>query len=165
MGDRNGEEEMDIYFDKTHGFFRMEKTLMVIRLIDGEFPEYEQVIPKGNDKKVVMNKGRIYGCLRRVSTMASERVEGIKLSLKENFIELSSYHQDYGDAKEEVEVTYKGPPIEIGFNARYLMEALNVIDQEEVSLELKDEGSPGLIKPLSATEPSNQFCIIMPMRI
>ena len=165
MGDQDEEEEMDIYFDKTHGFFKMGKTLVVIRLIDGEFPEYEQVIPKGNDKRVVMEKEKIYGSLRRVSTMASERVEGIKLSLKRNLIELSSYHQDFGDAKEEVEVAYEGAPIDIGFNARYLMEALNVIDHEEVSLELKDEGSPGIIKPLSTIESSNQICIIMPMRI
>jgi len=165
MGDQDGEEEIDIYFDKAHGFFKMGKTLVVIRLIDGEFPEYEQVIPKGNDKKVVMEKEKIYGSLRRVSTMASERVEWIKLSLKKNIIELSSYHQDFGDAKEEVEVAYEGAPIDIGFNARYLMEALNVIDHEEVSLELKDEGSPGIIKPLSTIESSNQICIIMPMRI
>ena len=165
MGDRDEEEEMKIYFDQTHGFFKIGKSLMVIRLIDGEFPEYEQVIPKGNDKKLVMEKEKIYGCLRRVSTMASERVEGIKFSLKKNSIELSSYHQDFGDAKEEVEVVYEGPPLEIGFNARYLIEALNVIDTKEVIMELKDEGSPGIIKPLSSIEPSNQFHIIMPMRI
>ena len=165
MGDQDREEEIESYFDQTHGFFKMGKSLMVIRLIDGEFPEYDQVIPKGNDKKIVMQKERIYGCLRRVSTMASERVEGIKLSLKRNSIELNSYHQDFGDAKEEVEVSYEGPPIEIGFNARYLMEALNVMDMDEVMMELKDEGSPGILKPLSTTEFSNQICIIMPMRI
>jgi DNA polymerase-3 subunit beta len=165
MGDRDGEEEMEIYFDQTHGFFKMGKSLMVIRLIDGEFPEYEQVIPKGNDKKLVMEKEKIYGCLRRVSTMASERVEGVKFSLRKNSVELSSYHQDFGDAKEEVELVYEGAPIEIGFNARYLMEALNVIDTGEIVIELKDEGNPGIIKPLSSIEPSNQFCIIMPMRI
>ncbi len=165
MGDRDGEDEMEIYFDQTHGFFKMGKSLMVIRLIDGEFPEYEQVIPKGNDKKLAMEKERMYGCLRRVSTMASERVEGVKLSLNKNFLELSSYHQDFGDAKEEVEVVYEGPPLEIGFNARYLIEAFNVIDTEEIIMELKDEGSPGIIKPPSSIEPSNQICIVMPMRI
>ena len=165
MGDRDGEEEMEIYFNQTHGFFKMGKSLVVIRLIDGEFPEYEQVIPKGNDKKLVIEKEKIYGCLRRVSTMASERVEGVKFSLRKNSVELSSYHQDFGDAKEEVELVYEGTPIEIGFNARYLMEALNVIDTGEIVIELKDEGNPGIIKPLSSIEPSNQFCIIMPMRI
>jgi DNA polymerase-3 subunit beta len=165
MGDRDGEEEMKVYFDQTHGFFKMGKSLMVIRLIDGEFPEYEQVIPKGNDKRVLMEKGKMYASLRRVSTMASERVEGIKFSVKKNFVELSSYHQDFGDAKEEVEVSYEGPSLEVGFNARYLMEALSVMDTEDVVMELKDEGSPGIIKPQSVTEPSNQLCIIMPMRI
>jgi DNA polymerase-3 subunit beta len=165
MGDRDGEEEMKVYFDQTHGFFKMGKSLMVIRLIDGEFPEYEQVIPKGNDKRVLIEKGKMYASLRRVSTMASERVEGIKFSVKNNSVELSSYHQDFGDAKEEVEVSYEGPSLEMGFNARYLMEALSVMDKEEVVMELKDEGSPGIIKPQSMTEPSNQLCIIMPMRI
>jgi len=165
MGERDGEEEMEIYFDQTHGFFKLGKSLMVIRLIDGEFPEYEQVVPKGNDKKLVVEKESMYACLRRVSTMASERVEGVKFCLKKNCIELSSYHQDFGDAKEEVELVYEGPPIDIGFNARYLMEAFNVIDTEQVVIELKDEGSPGIIKPLSSTEPTSQFCIIMPMRI
>ena len=165
MGDRDGGEELKIYFDQTHGFFKMGKSLMVIRLIDGEFPEYEQVIPKGNDKRVLMEKEKMYASLRRVSTMASERVEGIKFSVKKNFVELSSYHQDFGDAKEEVEVSYEGPSLEIGFNARYLMEALSVMDMEDVVMELKDEGSPGILKPQSLTEPSNQLCIIMPMRI
>jgi DNA polymerase-3 subunit beta len=165
MGDRDGAEEMKVYFDQTHGFFKMGKSLMVIRLIDGEFPEYEQVIPKGNDKKVLMEKEKMYASLRRVSTMASERVEGIKFSVKKNLVELFSYHQDFGDAKEEVEVSYEGPSLEIGFNARYLMEALSVMDMEDVVMELKDEGSPGILKPQSVTEPSNQLCIIMPMRI
>lgn len=165
IGDKDGEEEMKVYFDSVHGFFKISRSLLIIRLIDGEFPEYEQVIPKENDKKLLMNKGKVYGCLRRVSTMANERVEGIKLSLKTNAVELSSYHQDFGDAKEEVEVVYEGPSIEIGFNAKYLMEALNVIDTDEILMELKDEGSPGIIKPSLSAEPSHQLCIIMPMRI
>jgi len=165
MGDQEGEEMVDIYFDQTHGFLKMGKSLMVVRLIDGEFPEYEQVIPKENDKKLVMEKEKVYGCLRRVSTMASERVEGIKISLKKDSLELSSYNQDFGDAKEELGVSYEGPLIEIGFNARYLMEALNVMDTDELILELKDEGSPVMIKPLTTKETPDQLCIIMPMRI
>ena len=138
---------------------------MVVRLIDGEFPEYEQVIPKENDKIVVMDKEKIYGCLKRVSTMASERVEGIKFSLKKDSLEFSSYNQDFGDAKEEVGVVYEGPPLEVGFNARYLMEALNAIPINEVLMELKDNGSPGLLKPKSSQEPPDQLYIVMPMRI
>jgi DNA polymerase-3 subunit beta len=166
IGERDGEGEMGIYFNTTHGFFKMGKSLTVIRLIDGEFPEYEQVVPKGNDKKLVMVKEKVVSSLKRVSTMASERMEGVKFSLKKNSVEMSSYHQDFGDAKEEVEVAYEGPPIQIGFNAKYLIEALNVIDAEEVLLELKDEGSPGILRPSPSTAgPSDQLCIIMPMRL
>ena len=166
IGDRDGEEEMGIYFNTTHGFFKMGKSLTAIRLIDGEFPEYEQVIPKGNDQKIVMLKERIVSSLKRVSTMASERVEGVKFSIKKNSVEMSSTHQDFGDAQEEVEVVYEGIPLQVGFNARYLIEALNVIDTEEVLMELKDEGSPGILRPSSSTPGlSNQICIIMPMRL
>ena len=166
IGDRDGEEEMGVYFNATHGFFKTGKSLTAIRLIDGEFPEYEQVIPKGNDKKLVMVKERIVSGLKRVSTMASERIEGVKFSLKINSMEMSTTHQDFGDAQEELEVSYEGPPLQVGFNARYLIEAFNVIDSEEVLMELKDEGSPGIIRPSSsAPRLSNQICIIMPMRL
>ena len=166
IGDRDGEEEMVIYFNGTHGFFKMGKSLTVIRLIDGEFPEYEQVIPKGNDKKLVMAKERMISSLKRVSTMASERMEGVKFSVQGNSVEMSSTHQDFGDAKEEVEVVYEGTPLQVGFNARYLIEAFNVIDTEEVLMELKDEGSPGILRPSSSTPGfSNQISIIMPMRL
>lgn len=166
IGDRDGEGEMGIYFNGTHGFFKLGKSLTVIRLIEGEFPEYEQVIPKGNDKKLVMAKEKMVSSLKRVSTMANERMEGVKFSLKANSVEMSSTHQDFGDAQEEIEVVYDGPPLQVGFNARYLLEALNAIDTEEVLMELKDEGSPGILKPSSSTaRVSNQISIIMPMRL
>ncbi|NWG04022.1 MAG: DNA polymerase III subunit beta [Syntrophaceae bacterium] len=166
IGDHDDEEEMGIYFDSTHGFFKLGKSLTVIRLIDGEFPEYEQVIPEGNDKKLMIGREKMYSSLKRISTMASERVEGVKLSLKKNSIEMSSYHQDYGDAQEELEAVYEGPPLQVGFNARYLMEALNAMNTEEVLMELRDEGSPGVLKPTStAPKAFNQLCIIMPMRL
>ncbi len=172
MGDKEGEGEVEIYFDGTHGFLRMGKSLMILRLVDGEFPEYEQVIPKENDKKIRMEREKIYACLRRVSTMASERVEGIKISLRKNMMEGSSFNQDFGDAKEEIEVAYEGPPLEVGFNARYLLEVLNVVDTSEVWMELKDEGSPAILRPVGSSEktspfigPNDQLFIIMPMRI
>jgi DNA polymerase-3 subunit beta len=166
IGDRDDEGEMGIYFNGTHGFFKLGKSLTVIRLIEGEFPEYEQVIPKGNDRKLVMAKERVVSSLKRVSTMANERMEGVKFSLNANSVEMSSTHQDFGDAQEEIEVVYDGPPLQVGFNARYLLEALNVIETEEVLMELKDEGSPGILRPSSPSAGiSNQISIIMPMRL
>jgi DNA polymerase III subunit beta len=171
MGDKE-DEQMEIYFDGTHGFLRMGKSLMILRLIDGEFPEYEQVIPKENDKKIKMEREKIHACLRRISTMASERVEGIKIALTKNAMEATSFNQDFGDAKEEVEVAYEGPPLEVGFNARYLLEVLGVVDANEIWMELKDEGSPAILRPAVSSEknapfigPNDQLFIIMPMRI
>jgi DNA polymerase-3 subunit beta len=158
-------EEVGIYFDSTHAFFKMGTSLIVVRLIDGEFPEYDQVIPKNNDRKIIINREMIYGSLRRVSTMASERAEGVKLTLKKDLMELSSYHQDYGDANEEMDIQYEGPQIEIGFNARYLIEALQTFDTEEILMELRDEGNPGILRPYPSQTQSHQLYIIMPMRI
>lgn len=165
LGEKDGEGEMGVFVNNTHAFFKMGKSLMVIRLIEGEFPEYEQVIPKNNDKKLKVGKEILYGSLKRVSTMASERAEGVKLSLKKNVMELSSYHQDFGDAKEEVDLQYEGPSVDIGFNARYLIEAIQSFDTEEILLEFKDEGNPGMIRPQPSQPSSHQICIIMPMRI
>jgi len=165
IGEMDEEEKMDIYFTQTNGFFKIGKSLMIIRLIEGDFPEYEQVIPKNNDKKLLLDKDKVYGSLRRVSTMVSERGEGVKIQLKPNLMELSTFHQDFGDAMEEVDIFYDGPPFEIGFNVKYLLDALSVMDTDRVSMELKDEGSPCLIQPTQSSETENQFCIIMPMRI
>ncbi len=165
IGDRDGDEEMEIYFNTTHGFFKVGKTLMVIRIIEGEFPEYEQVIPKTNDKKLILDKEKIFSCLKRISTMTTEKGEGVKLSINKDLMEVTSYHQDYGDAKEEVEIIYNEAPLQIGFNVRYLMEALHSMESREIFMELKDEGSPGILRPSTFTTVSNQLCIIMPMRI
>ena len=109
--------------------------------------------------------------------MASERVEGIKIALKNNMMEGSSFNQDFGDAKEEVEVVYEGSPLEVGFNGRYLLEALDVVDTSEIRMELKDEGSPAIMRPStqrlrcsseknsSLLGSNDQLFIIMPMRI
>ena len=172
---RDGEEEgmVDLYFDKTHGFMKMGEQLITVRLIDGEFPEYEQIIPKENGKRVRMQKEKISSSLRRISTMASEKMEGVKIALKNNLLEGSSVNREFGDAREEVEVVYEGPPLEMGFNARYLLEALNGMGTEDVWLELKDEGDPAVLRPVctesSASSPTtgsdSQLSIIMPMRL
>lgn len=165
LGETEEDQEVGIYFNQTHGFFKIGSSLVVLRLIEGEYPEYEQVIPKDNDKIIKIEKNGFYGCLRRIATMASERLEGIKLSFKKNLLELTSFHQDFGDAKEELDVLYEGPPLEVGFNARYLLEALQVMDTPFIFMELKDEGSPCTLRPETSQLPSDQVCIVMPMRI
>lgn len=165
IADQGEEERMGIYIDPSYVFFQLGKSLVVIRRVEGEFPEYEQVIPTDNEKKVVVRRDDFYGSLRRVSTMASERVEAVKLFVEKDHMEISSYNQDFGDAKDDLEVTYGGSAFEIGFNARYLMDALMVMDHEEVIMEIKDEKSPGLLKPAVLAQGTTQISIIMPMRM
>ncbi len=134
----------------------------VIRQIDGEFPEYKQVIPKENEKLIRVNKKEFASCLRRVSSIATDRVEGIKFSLRKGVIELHSSSQDVGNATEEFPVAYDGTEVSIGFNARYILDALNAIDDEECVMELKDESNAVLIRP---AKEKNPLYVVMPMRI
>jgi DNA polymerase-3 subunit beta len=136
--------------------------VMIIRLIDGEFPDYRQVIPEGNDKIVKLQTREFASCLRRVSTISTDRVEGIKFTLKAGVMELYSSSQDIGNAMEEFPVVYDGGEMNVGFNARYVLEALNEIDEDEFFLELKDETSAVIMRPASGRNP---LYVIMPMRV
>lgn len=165
MVDKTGDDSVGILIDPLYVFFQMGKSLVVIRRVEAEFPQYDQVIPSDNDKKVILGKEEFYGALRRVSTMASERVEAVKLFVERDRMEISSYNQDFGDAKEDIDVTYGGTPFEIGFNARYLMDALAVMDPDEAVLEIKDETSPALLRPTVPDETTTHLSIVMPMRM
>jgi DNA polymerase-3 subunit beta len=134
----------------------------VIRLIDGEFPDYNQVIPKENDKIIRVNTKEFGSCLRRVLTISSDRAEGVKVTLRKGVLELHSSSQDVGNATEEFAVMYDGSEMSIGFNGRYIIDALNAIDDDECLLELKDESNAVIIRPAAAENP---VYVIMPMRI
>jgi DNA polymerase-3 subunit beta len=136
--------------------------IILTRLIDGQFPDYEQVIPKQNDKKSRIPREQFAACLKRVSTMASEKGEGIILKIRRSQMELSSSSQDFGDAKEEIDIDYDGEELIIGFNARYVLDALASMKTEEVLIELKDEASAGIFRPVGQ---KGQICIVMPMKL
>jgi DNA polymerase-3 subunit beta len=136
--------------------------VMMIRLIDGDFPDYRQVIPRESDKVIRLTTREFVACLRRISTIAIDRVEGVKFTFKKGGIELYSSTQDIGNAVEEFPANYEGQELSIGFNARYMLDAVNEIDEEEFILELKDEASAALIRPASGHSP---LYVIMPMRV
>jgi DNA polymerase-3 subunit beta len=135
---------------------------IVIRLIDGEFPDYKQVIPSQNDQVIKLNNKEFSSCLRRICAISSERVEGVRFTFKKGSIELYSSSQDIGNAEEVFPAVYDGTELNIGFNARYILEALNALDEEEFLLELKDEANAVLIKPVTQ---QNALYVIMPMRV
>ncbi len=161
---REGEKEEMIHLSLSENNFVAKKdgVIVVTRLIEGEFPDYESVIPKENDKTVRLSRERFISCLKRVSTMASDKGEGVVFEFRSGFMALSSSSQDFGDAKEEIEVDYSGEDLVAGFNARYLLDALAVMGAEEVLFELKDNTTAGILKPVGQEE---HLCLVMPMKL
>jgi len=156
------EQEIEVGIRDRHLVIRKDDMVMMIRLIDGEFPNYEKVIPKGNDKKVLVSREMLYHSLKRIALLAQEMTRGVKFSIGESTMVLSSNNPNLGEAREEIEVGYDGSEMEIGFNARYLLDMLSVLDSEEVRLELDNELSPGIIIP---TDEEGFLSVIMPMRL
>jgi DNA polymerase-3 subunit beta len=155
-------ETFSLALDKGSLLVKLEGTLLFVRLIEGDYPDYEQVVPKKNDKRLVLNREEFLGSLRRVSLLANEKSRGVKLSMQEGGLTITSSNPDLGDAKEELDAEYKHEPIEIGFNARYVIECLSILDTEKVTFDLNDKLSPGLLRPFGR---SDYTYIVMPMRI
>ncbi|MDP8254944.1 MAG: DNA polymerase III subunit beta [Candidatus Alcyoniella australis] len=136
--------------------------LFVIRLIDGEFPDYRQVVPKELQRSISTDRGLLSSALRRVSVLSSEITRGVKLDFEGNALNISSSNPNFGDATEELDVASEGEPLAIGFNSRYLLDVLGASDAEEVKLSLGDELSPAIIR---FTGNEEFLAVIMPMRL
>jgi len=135
--------------------------LLVTRLMEGNYPNYSQVIPKDNHRKALVDRAALQGALRRVSILAREKTNAIRLTIGKGRILLNSNNPEVGEAQEEMEARFPGEEIVTGFNARYLLDALEFYKGEEVSLEFKDALSPCLIRE----EERNFLCVVMPMRV
>lgn len=135
---------------------------LVARLIDGEFPDYKPVIPKGPSKIMVVDREALMGALKRVSLLVNDRSRGVRFLVNTGVLELSTSNPDLGEAKEELGVDYTGEKISVGFNARYFLDVLNVVEDEKVVIELNGEVGPCVIR----SEYDRGFLtVIMPMRI
>ena len=137
-------------------------TLLMIRLIEGKYPNYKQLIPQKLQKDIRIRKELLQSSLKRVSLLSNQKSKGVTLAFSNNKMEITSNNPDLGDAREELDIAYSGDAFKIGFNAKYILDVLSSIKDEEVKLELKDQLSPGLMKP---TNDSEYTCVIMPMRI
>ncbi len=156
----------DIYYSRreNHLFFDIGSRHLSSRVLEGTFPNFEKVIPSGNDKLVEFNRAELTTALTRVSVLANERSRAIRLALKGGRAEVSSRNPEMGDASESLSVEYGGSDIEVGFNAKYLLDFLSVADVEKVTFELKDEVTQGLLRP-SGEEGKCCRYVVMPMRI
>ena len=149
---------------ENHLFFNIGGRQLVSRVLDAQFPAYERVIPKGNDKRVEFERDRLTSAIKRVALLSSERSRAVKLQIDAGQVEISSSSPEVGEASEVLSVEYTDAAVAICFNAQYLLDFLAVADSESVALEFKDEMSQAVLSPLS-TEGCDYTYVIMPMRI
>lgn len=156
------EGEIYLWVGDKHAVLEKEEKSLLVRLIDGAFPPYTQVIPKKGKRVLSAPREELIRSLRRVSVVTTDRSRGVQFSLSPGHLELSATNPDLGEAKEELTVQYKGGAFSIGFNAAYFLDCLSVIEDEQVVLQLGDEVAPCLIQ----SEVDRAFLhVIMPMRI
>lgn len=154
--------EVEIQLSDTKVKFSFDSTVLTSKLIDGTFPDYKRVIPTANEKKLEVDGHVFAEAVDRVSTISTERTRSVKLALGKDSIVLSVNSPESGTATEEVSVDYKAEPMEIGFNARYLLDILHQIEGESVKLELADSASPTLIRD---SGDKDALYVLMPMRV
>ena len=157
-----GAEDVQLAITENQFVLQMPNFVMTARLIEGQFPNYDAVIPKAHPRRLVIARGMLTAALRRVAVMAEERNKPVKFTLAPASLRLSASSQDLGEAEEVLDVDYAGEEIVIGFNSRYVLDAIAAIEKDQVVLELKDALSPGVIKSI---EDEGYCCVIMPMRI
>jgi DNA polymerase-3 subunit beta len=157
-------EQMHYSRGENHLFFSIGQRVLMSRVIDGQFPNFERVIPKNNDKRIEFERERLSNAVRRVSLLSSERSRAVKFAAGPGKVEISSQSAEFGDACEPLTVDYDGGPVQICFNAKYVSDFLNAVSAESVSLELKDDVSPALFRPVGVKDYDYTY-VIMPIRI
>lgn len=155
-------EDVQLALTENQFVLQMSNFVMTARLIEGQFPNYEAVIPRAQPGKLAIARGAFTAALRRVSVMAEERNKPVKFVLGDGVLRLSASSSDLGEAEEALDVDYKGDEVTIGFNSRYVLDALSPVEEEAVVFEFKDALSPGVIK---SSGNDGYCCVIMPMRI
>jgi DNA polymerase-3 subunit beta len=160
------EGDGDIRYERgeNHLFFSVGDRLLISRMIDGQFPAYERVIPKGNDKHIEFERDRLTNAVRRVALLSNERSRAVKFQVEKGKVDVMSSSPDVGEAHETLPVDYTGGSMQICFNAQYVLDFLSAVSCDVVSLDLKDEVSQAVMKPVGV-EGYDYTYVIMPMRV
>jgi DNA polymerase-3 subunit beta len=159
------DDEIEIGRSENHLGFRSATTQVFTRLIEGPYPNYEQVIPRENDKTATCEKAALMSALRRMSIVASDQTHRIRMSFGDGSCRLSVTTPDLGEAQEELTVTYEGEPLDIGFNANYLLEVLKYMPTEEVRLTFKAPERAATVEPVGWDDPAAYLTLVMPLRL
>jgi DNA polymerase-3 subunit beta len=161
----SGHAQINLTLSKNFAVFEVGPNTIYSRLIDGNFPNYEQVIPMNNDKRFTVNRGVFMGALRRVSILSDNVTRQIKLSIKPERVELSVSTADVGEGQESIGVEYSGDELAVGYNAAYLLDALRTVDVDEIEVRLNTPTSPGLFIPTKQEKDEDLLCLVMPLRL
>ncbi len=157
-----GEGELQIELGSNHIRIQLEHIRYTSKLIDGRFPEYERVIPQDTDNQLTADREAFRGALQRTAILSNEKYRGIRLIIKKDGLLLQAHNPEQEEAEEEVEISYSGDDIEIGFNVNYLLDAFGAIESDEIVLAVVDGNSSCLLR-----DPGNDECkyVVMPMRL
>ena len=159
------DEELEIARGDNHLGFRSPFTSVFTRLIEGPYPNYDQVIPRDNDRVAFADKAALTSALKRMSVIASDQTHRIRLAFNTGMLKFSVQTPDLGEAQDEMPVRYTGDPLEIGFNATYLLEILRYMPTDEVRLTFKAPERAATIEPEGWSEPGKYLCLVMPLRL
>ncbi|HEX9942862.1 MAG TPA: DNA polymerase III subunit beta [Thermoanaerobaculia bacterium] len=147
-----------------HLSFRLGRRELICRILEGTFPDYERVIAKDNDKKVLFNRKNLVDAVQRAALMTGDRARAVRLQFAPDQVVISAVNSDLGEAVEEVPCDYDGPEFRVGINPDYLTQFLAAVDTEKIRLELKDENTQCVGYPMEGPD-TRYLCVIMPMRI
>jgi DNA polymerase-3 subunit beta len=159
------DEELEIAKGDNHLGFRSPFTAVYTRLIEGPYPNYEQVIPKDNDRIAIADRQALVGALKRMSVIASDQTHRIRLAFNAGMLKFSVQTPDLGEATDELPIRFTGDPLDIGFNASYLLEILRYIPTEEVRMTFKAPERAATMEPEGWNDQASYLCLVMPLRL
>lgn len=161
LEDSDGDVTLEV--GTNHLRVKVRDVSMTSKLIDGRFPDYERVLPAQSDKQVIVDRNLLRDALTRTSILSNEKYRGVRFNIEDGVLRAQAHNPEQEEAEEEIEVTYDGAGIEIGFNAGYVLDALNAVVTEQVKIELSDPNSSCLIMPHG--ESAGSKYVVMPMRL
>ncbi len=159
------EEELEVAQGENHLGFRSPFTSVFTRLIEGPYPGYDQVIPKDNDKYAILDRTAFTGALKRMSVVASDQTHRIRLSFNAGMLKFSVSTPDLGEAQDELPIRYDGDPLDIGFNAAYLLEILRYMPTDEVRMTFRAPERASTLEPEGWSDAAKYLCLLMPLRL
>jgi DNA polymerase III subunit beta len=160
-----GDQDLLVDFgrDENHLFFTVGGKRLVSRILAGQFPNYEMVIPRDNDKKVVASARAMTDGIRRAAVMSDEKLRAVRFAFSPGSVEVTASSAEAGEARETIEIEYEGPSLEIGFNPQYLLDFLGACASEKISLAIKDSETQGMLRPADPAELDYRY-VVMPMK-